>query len=139
MTCNPIRAIPRNSLLGGAQETRRFEHPIEILARSCGAGTAILLLQVEHSHGRGVRPGAKGGNGVGDGEGVAVDVCACALAKKAIKPTRTHRPTIAIPNRIRVFIAEVSSTSNFMSIMAALNHKAPCAVGVQGSLMTSGP
>jgi hypothetical protein len=28
MTCNPIRAIPRNSLLGDQTKTRRFEHPI---------------------------------------------------------------------------------------------------------------
>ena len=62
---------------------------------------------------------------MGDGEGVAVVIWACALAKKAIKPTRTHRPTIAIPNRIRVFIAEVSSTNHFMSIMAAFNHRPP--------------
>jgi len=46
---------------------------------------------------------------VGDGECVAVDVCACALAKKAINPTRTHTPMKAIPNRIRVLIAEVST------------------------------
>ena len=28
MTCNPIRATPRNSLLGDQTKTRRFEHPI---------------------------------------------------------------------------------------------------------------
>ena len=43
MTCNPIRAIPRNSLLGDQTKTRRFEYPIEILARSCEAKAGILL------------------------------------------------------------------------------------------------
>ena len=43
MTCNPIRAIPRNSLLGDQTKTRRFEYPIEILARSCEAEAGILL------------------------------------------------------------------------------------------------
>ena len=88
-------------------------------------GKRFVVRAADPPHGRGGLPGTKGGKGVDVGAGVAVATCACALAKKAIKPTRTHSPTIAIPNRIRVFIAEVSSTSHFMSIMAAFNHKAP--------------
>jgi len=57
MTCNRIRAIPRNSLLGG-QKTRRSEHPIR-------------------HHGRGGRSGTKGGNGVAVGEGDAVAAVDC--------------------------------------------------------------
>jgi hypothetical protein len=62
-------------------------------------------------HGRGGRTGTKGGNGVavGEGDAVVAGFCACESAKKATRATRTHTPTIAIPNgRIR---------------MARLNHK----------------
>jgi len=54
--------------------------------------------------------GAKVGNGVAVGAGVAVAAgigvatCAWAPAKKASKPTTTHRLWKAIPDRIRVFM-----------------------------------
>jgi len=41
MTCNPIRVIPRNSLLGDHTKTRRFEHPIEVTVATCRPATFI--------------------------------------------------------------------------------------------------
>jgi len=35
VTCNPILAIPRNSVLGDQTKTRRFEHPIEVTVSTC--------------------------------------------------------------------------------------------------------
>ena len=78
-----------------------------ILLASVRGGLAFLG-EADPPHGRGGARGAKVGNGVAVGAGVAVAAgigvatCACAPAKKATKPSRTHRLTKAIPDRIRV-------------------------------------
>lgn len=103
------------------QNPRSITAEKKIQRSSVVSRSAILLAAVrggltffgeaDPPHGRGVRCGAKVGNGVAVGAGVAVAAgfgvatCACAPAKKATKPTRTHTPTKAIPDRIRVLVA----------------------------------
>jgi hypothetical protein len=82
-----------------------------------------ILGETGPPHGRGVLPGAKVGNGVAVGAGVAVAaglgvaICACTLEKKVIKPT--HTPTKAIPNRIRLLVAEYRSSMDVLFITEA--------------------